>query len=232
MANFPIGFYSFNPRQVAGLVAWFDSNDPAGNGVQPTNGSSISTLVDKSKNGNNLSQSTGSNQPIFNKNQFNGLASILYTASSSQYLTGPVLSNTLHTVFISYKASTVSPQNTAFYNGNSSTSGYGFVIQTGNTRDILFGGVTYKDDGTATTSLEQVTFSWNGTTSIMRINGTQQTLTNATSAPNSPPIGTLQLGKDSGSQYWNGYINEVLVYNTGSLNATSLLAIENYLKRW
>ena len=229
---FPITFSSFNPKQVSGLVCWLDSSDTSGNGTTPVNGTAISSIIDKSGNNNLVSQAIGALQPIFNANQFKGLGSIFYNGSS-QYLSGTVLSNTLHTVFISYKASSLTPQNTVFYNGSSGTSGYGYVVQTGNVRAILFGGITYKTNGSATTNLEQTTMSWNGTISVLRINGSQQTITSPTSAPNSPPIGALQLGKDSGSAYWNGYINEVLVYNTATLNSSDIVANENYLiNKW
>lgn len=42
------------PQDVSGLIVWLDAHDINGTGSQPANGSSITTWVDKTANGNNL----------------------------------------------------------------------------------------------------------------------------------------------------------------------------------
>lgn len=69
---------SFQPTQIPGCALWLDGADPNGNGILPTNGSSISTWADKSGNNNNAS---GGVSPTYSRTSnavvFNG---------SSQYL--------------------------------------------------------------------------------------------------------------------------------------------------
>jgi len=47
------------PSEVGGLVFWVDAQDVNGNGAQPANGSTVSTWVDKSGGGNNLTTAAG-----------------------------------------------------------------------------------------------------------------------------------------------------------------------------
>ena len=46
----------FSPTSIGGCALWLDGADPAGNGVIPANGSTVSTWVDKSGNSKNGSQ--------------------------------------------------------------------------------------------------------------------------------------------------------------------------------
>jgi len=44
----------FNPTLISGCALWLDGADPAGTGVIPANGSTVTTWVDKSGNGYNF----------------------------------------------------------------------------------------------------------------------------------------------------------------------------------
>lgn len=78
----------FNPRQIANLSIWLDGVDPLANGVQPANGTSISTWVDKSNNANNVVQATGASQFVFTTGAVNGKASLLSSAIKSMATSG------------------------------------------------------------------------------------------------------------------------------------------------
>lgn len=47
--NFPSSTALFNPLFIPNIAMWLDAQDPAGNGVIPANGSSITTWVDKAR---------------------------------------------------------------------------------------------------------------------------------------------------------------------------------------
>jgi hypothetical protein len=49
----PSSILPFLPRGISGCQLWLDGADPAGTGIQPANGSSVLTWVDKSGNGRN-----------------------------------------------------------------------------------------------------------------------------------------------------------------------------------
>ena len=50
---------SFLPTQIPGCQLWLDAADPAGTGVIPANGSTLTTWKDKSPTGNNMTVSSG-----------------------------------------------------------------------------------------------------------------------------------------------------------------------------
>ena len=52
-------YAAFSPRQIPGCALWLDGADPAGTGVVPANGATVSTWVDKSGLGNNATTYTG-----------------------------------------------------------------------------------------------------------------------------------------------------------------------------
>ena len=233
MLTLPSTFFSFNPRQNPTVIRWYDGSDPLGTGAVPADGTALSTLVDKCKN-ENLVQATGGNQALCKRNQFNGLASVLLNGSSI-FKTATTLTNTQFTVFIVYQALAVSSLSVPLYNGNSGANGWGYACQSAShLRAIFQGGVAFKTDSTMPTStLEKATITWNGATSIMNINGVSQTIASASSAPNTPSGGNLIIGKDgsAGTAWFNGYLCELIICNTG-LSAANIALMENYLKRW
>lgn len=81
----------FTPPNALGniVVGWWDGNDPNGNGVLPSNNTSISSWVDKSGYGNNLTQSTGVLQPIFKLNVRNGLSALNFNTAQALTSTNP-----------------------------------------------------------------------------------------------------------------------------------------------
>lgn len=72
----------FNPRKLSGLLLWLDATDPNGDGTQPSSGIALLTWVDKSRNGYNATQATGSAQPLFVTNQLNGRPAIQFDGSN------------------------------------------------------------------------------------------------------------------------------------------------------
>jgi hypothetical protein len=102
---------AFTPSAVGTVSMWLDGTDPAGTGVKPSNGATVSTWVDKSGSGKNL---TAVGTPTY------------VTASSSVYLNGgSYLQNTNfnftnYTLFIvSVQASDQGP----LYTNNTTTGG-------------------------------------------------------------------------------------------------------------
>ncbi len=79
----------FTPRQLPGLWGWWDGNDINGNGINPSNGSSLALIADKSGYGNNFTQVTGANQPTFSSNAKNGRGGILLTSTRTMSTINP-----------------------------------------------------------------------------------------------------------------------------------------------
>jgi hypothetical protein len=71
----------FLPTQITGCLLWLDGADPAGNGVVPANGATVSSWADKS--GNGLTVSAASSQPTYSTNVVNNLGTVAFNGSQS-----------------------------------------------------------------------------------------------------------------------------------------------------
>ncbi len=76
----------FTPTQFSGCAVWLDGADPNGNGIQPANGTLISTWRDKSGNNTNATQATAINQPVYQTELLNGLPTLQFPAISRNNL--------------------------------------------------------------------------------------------------------------------------------------------------
>jgi len=108
----PMAYTStLTPRGIAGSSMWLDGADPAGNGTVPSNGSTVSTWVDKSGTGTNLT----------------AVGTPTYTLSnSSVYLNGSSYLQNTNFNFTNYTIFFVSNQvsDGPLYTNNITTSGY------------------------------------------------------------------------------------------------------------
>lgn len=233
MANFPIGLYSFNPRQLSGLCLWLDGNDPAGNGVLPTNGASIATWFDKSLNSNSGTQSTGAIQPTFTRSAVNNNGGIAF--SGTQFLTLATHNNfpsgsAGRSHFIAFRTN-ASP--------TGSLSGYGAFSST--EAVTIYGAGTFTVDLNAVVitanSISASTnyiFEWDYTTgsaantSTIKVNNISQTVSGAANVLNTV-ITFNNIGSSlSGGSPTNNTILEVIYYNN-RLSAVNALKVYQYL---
>jgi hypothetical protein len=110
----------FSVYSVPGLIAWFDGTDPLGTGTPPTNGTSISTWVDKSRNGFNATQGTLANQPVYNSAgylTFNGTNQNLLLPNP-----GALVANTFFSIFVVEQRGVATPPARYFLQGNVSAA--------------------------------------------------------------------------------------------------------------
>ena len=232
-------FTTFSPRQISGLVVWLDGTDPAGNGVIPANGSTISTWVDKSGNGNN---GTAVNTPTY------VLSSKGVATSSGAYFTLPngafPFNDSSYTYFFVFTTTTTGSVNSLFGGGvpgttrstvavRLGTNGANNVIQTywwqNGIGDLL---VTNTYSANAISIAE----TWYATGSTRTI-----TLNFSGSSTDSPaaPGARLQANTNNylglaypGDGALTGFHYEFLVYNT-SLSTTNRQQVESYLaQKW
>jgi hypothetical protein len=68
----------FTPKRLS-PVAWYKGYDPNGTGVAPSNGATLSQLVDFSGNNYHFTQSTGSLQPTYSTNVYNGKGAVTFS---------------------------------------------------------------------------------------------------------------------------------------------------------
>ena len=236
----PTPYYTqFSPRQIAGLVIWLDGADPAGNGVIPANGSTISTWTDKSGNGNN---GTAVNTPTYS------LSSKGVATSSGAYFTLPngayPFNDSSYTYFFVFTTTTTGSVNSLFGGGvpgttrstvavRLGTNGANNVIQTywwaNGINDLL---VT----NTYSANVISIAETWYATGSTRTI-----TLNFTGSSTDSPAASGARLQANTnnylglaypGDGALTGFHYEFLVYNT-SLSTTQRQQVESYLaQKW
>lgn len=154
---------SFTPYKLS-PVLWLDGSNPNGTGTPPSNGTSISTLVDMSGNNYHFTQDDGSSQPTFLTNQFNGLGAI--TFDGAQFLSRDytaALNDTNMSIFIvvSVAATTGNFRSVLTSRiGTPNTQGYIFYAEAGGNWSFWVGnggaGTWVENDGAAVTLDELV----------------------------------------------------------------------------
>jgi len=209
---------------VAGTVSmWLDGADPAGTGVKPSNGATVSTWVDKSGNGKNL---TAVGTPTY------------VTASSSVYLNGSSylqntnFSFTIYTIFIvSVQASDQGPLYTTTTSGAGSSgffprySNGNYYLATSDGDGWLSAASTFVNGTTYIYSIQYDSLNninlWSNGSILPVITGTAGTLTRNMFILGKRNVGGFQ-------ENMTGNVFEVVQYNS-DLGQTSRQQVEGYL---
>jgi hypothetical protein len=191
----------------------------------------VSSWPDSSGNGRNLSQGSGTLQPIFHANAQNGLGVVTFDGSND-------------TMGATVPAAQYSPLTTlavvAWVSGTWKT-----FCGIGSNRELCGGvdGSSYwEESSTAGSSVScpsgptsgvyyYTTFVINGASSLIRINGGAVTGSGTLAAADASAT-ALSIGSAGAANYWAGSVGEVVVY-TGALNSTDYTAVEGYLRdKW
>jgi hypothetical protein len=213
--------FVFTPSAVGTVSMWLDGADPAGTGTPPSNGATVSTWVDKSGSGINL---TAVGTPTYT------LSNSSVYLDGSAYLQNTNFNFTNYTLFIvSVQTSDIGP----LYTNNTTTAGYsGFF-------PIYYSGYyLVQSDGSWLTSTSA--FS-KGTTYIYSIQYDSLNNINVWSTGSISPVitgtaGTITrnkflLGKQNVGQFsenMTGNIFEIIQYNS-DLGQSSRQQVEGYL---
>ena len=202
------------PSVASGLIFWLDGADPAGTGVLPANGASITTWVDKSGNGKNATASAAATYSLASK-------ALVFTGA--QYYTTPF--------------TTVPTTISVFLVINIGGSGYmdmmaGVlqVISNGYSQHLTIpGGSTVVDGATmasGTNLLYNFTFD-SSASAYMYYNGALTGTRNGSTSYTGS--GSIVLGGSDGiHEAYTGTISEILIYNS-VLSTTNRQKIEGYL---
>ena len=214
----------FSPTSITGSSIWLDGNDPAGTGTLPTDGTSITTWVDKSSSGYNA---TVSGNPATLKRNIQNSKSIMRFNSSRYSVTYPSFPSTGYSFFIVMYLSTTSGGYQRIINGSFSDA-YLF-IGTNNASIATFNGNGTWNDIDANSPSVSNFQTWRIVavtvgSSVLRpyVDGTAQNTKTGTTAP----FSNFYIG-DSG-QIYIGDIGEIIVYNSVLTN-TQRQQVEGYL---
>jgi hypothetical protein len=201
----------FSPTQISGCQLWLDAADVNGNGSRITDGSSVSTWVDKSGNGRN-GTTIGAN-PTFSSNavQFNnqGLATTLSGGTN------------IESGFFIASFTNTNNANSLFCSGTGSRQ---FRVAGGTIQTVRQGIANILTSGSALANSTKylIEYTTNGTTLTHFLNGS----TYASGSSGSFGAGTTNVGGTIEGMV--GFIQEVIVYNY-EVSTSERQQVEGYL---
>ena len=216
-------FMKFSPRQIPGLILWVDGTDPAGNGVIPADGATVSTWVDKSDLVNNATTHSGTTT-------YSSSLKALFFSNSGFQTSIVTPTNRVGSGFFVVRV-TVNAANVIFQGSGLSHGGRQFRNDGGtilrtvkeNIVDMFLSGPTVLN------TLMLVGYVDDGNNLTHCVNGTLYTTTTATTFTAGT---TILLGKSFNGEYLIGFIHEVILFNV-NVNTTQRQQIESYLaQKW
>ena len=227
-------FSGFNPALYGDIQLWLDAADVTGTGTNPTDGSIVTTWVNKSGGGGSA---TKLGNPTLSATGVNGKSGILLDGTSMAYRGAVSNTGTFSTTFV-----------VATLNSGTTVNGR-LVSLTGNT-GADFNNASYIVPLLRNGGGQEVATFYNGTprsaksipaydtpfyatavvdgtNNIDYVNGVAGTTSvmSATFAITKYAIGTQP---NINGDYWKGYVSEVLIYNS-ALSTTNRQAVESYL---
>ena len=216
-------FTAFTPRQIPGLILWVDGTDPAGNGVIPANGATVSTWVDKSGLVNNATTYSGITT-------YSTSLKALFFSNSGFQTSIVTPTNRVGSGFFVVRA-TVNSGNVVFqgsglgYGGRQFRNDNGTILKTikENIVEMFLAGPTVLN------TLMLVGYVDDGNNLTHCLNGTLYTTTTATTFTEGR---TILLGKSFNGEHLIGYIHEVVLFNI-NVTTTQRQQVESYLaQKW
>ena len=225
---------TFSPASITGCVLWLDGKDPAGTGIAPATGATVSTWVDKAAAKN--AAATGSPTYVAGGGiNFNGSAYFLnqaFAQNLSQRSIFIVMQETTRQNVYGVFSLIPTPSS-----GSDFGSTTGLSVETSNgLRFYSMNGGYFSDIGNSSLLVKAVyNDNMNGTTGSGFVNGTNATNVNANYTAGTCSgysVGSRWLGSISTSYALNGVIYEILFFNR-PLGVSDRSTIEGYLaQRW
>jgi hypothetical protein len=232
----------FTPTSIAGCQLWLDGADPAGNGVIPANGATVSTWVDKS--GNGLTVSAASSQPTYSTNAVNSLGTVSFNGSQSLNagsVTGAkLIGNTGNCAIFVVMRVNNSPGRSMPFSWDDGTYTARLLVQYDENSILYVDKGPFPDNRTtATISLSTTlyyifSYSQNGSNTTLKSNGnTIGSLTNFANNSITSSTRIFNVGSYVNGSDWNmkGNTAEIIFFNTHIPN--NFQEVESYLaQKW
>jgi len=221
---------AFAPTQISGCQLWLDGADPAGSGILPANGDTVSTWIDKSGNGFNATAAPSRTAGTYSTS----FRAVNFPTSTKGYITNYTAAPTNETMFVVFNNPSPSSSNNILIGGvggaRSLGAGHSNPGGTGSVGNLntqvawlaSTGAGTYTS-GTTVITTSQFTTS----TNTISLNGGT---TASGGAPGFTAGRVTYLGVDAtnGGYYYVGYAMEIIFYNS-VLNTTQRQQVEGYL---
>jgi hypothetical protein len=216
-------FTAFTPRQIPGLILWVDGADPAGNGVIPADGATVSTWVDKSGLVNNATTHSGTTT-------YSSSLKALFFSNSGFQTSIVTPTNRVGSGFFVVRA-TVNSGNVIFQGSGLSHGGRQFRNDGGTTLKTVKENIVemFNAGPTVLNTLMLVGYIDDGNNLTHCVNGNLYTTTTATTFNAGT---TILLGKSFNGEFLIGFIHEVVLFNT-TVTTIQRQQVESYLaQKW
>ena len=225
-----------------GVVLWLDANDVLAGATAPAYGSTLTTWYDKSGSGHNA-VSSGANPVIYNSGGANDRPVVHFNRTSASAGSGMTVNGmdirggTLAdvTIFAVYRPGTndgnaqavwgadVGATQQRYFNNKAATGTTDASLNTGGTAVVIPGGAKSGETRLVTAVYSKGTSN----ASAVYLNGKLISAFTDNTA-NATGRADLRIGSDGDNNYFNGDINELIVYNT-KLSACDIEKINIYL---
>ena len=222
MSILPKNTYIFSPKLVTGLILWVDATDPLNTGIAPANNSTITTWYDKSGLGNNATANAGI---TYNTTGLNNKPTL--TFAGTQCLNGNIINtNTTMSVFgICYmnNAGSTYQRLIGFSSGSgvhdfNNNSFLAFFRNAGTTSITPYRNAVSVANSAPSYSTPYLYECWfDGTKEYATVQIGNTTTINNTSSSGNFAISYYTIANNTNNSdgaYFNGFISEVVVYNT------------------
>jgi len=232
----PTASGKFDPRSIANIFYWLDATDTSSLRTNSDGTGSVTASGDLVGNWQNIagtsgvttSQATTNNRPQYQAAGLNGKPALLFNAASATTQfdqTFPSLGS--HTICCAVKAELLTGVRGLIGGAGTGTNrNYSLQIRSSNWHGIS--GSSAQDFGiAASTSPVVIIFTQDSTTSNLRVNSASASLAYGSGS------GTAQIiGQSAFSEFWNGYIGEIIRYSR-VLSQAEQDAVRLYLgKKW
>lgn len=230
----------FNPRQIAGLLAWHDAADSS-TLFQNSNGTTAATAEsdpvgywgDKSGNGRHLTQAVNNDRPLLNVAEQNGLPALQFDGSNDCMTSAAgYLQGITSTVFLVAQRQGDTTVSTAFSMGRS-TDAAGIEISLRNSFLSPANNLRYRQNG-ATVRRNGAASLDTGTspTAFLIAAGTFSAAAVIADAGDPVFVGAQRGAAGTNAFFMNGRLGEVLAYNR-VLSLLEIQRVESYLSnKW
>ena len=225
----------FVPTQMSGCVLWLDGMDPAGTGIAPSTGATISTWNDKSVSAKHATKGGTPTYVAGGGVNFNGSAffyNLAFTQNLSQRSIFIIMQENTHT-----GTSGVFPLIPTPSSGQDWTTTSGMTIETSSGLRFYGNTGSYSSDlGNPTLLVKAIYYdSMNGTAGSGFLNGTNATNVTAgytAGTCSGYGVGARWPGSTSMNSWLNGKVYEILFFNR-PLIALERQQVEGYLaQKW
>lgn len=232
-------FITRTPKTIPGLTLWLDAADPS----TITIVTGVSSIKDKSGNGFNPAQATGSKQPAYTQNLLSGLSGIVFDGTDDNMATSSTSSlmepgtGAMSIFTVTRVISGVYSVGKGRVNGTSGTGGWAHTQNSSLSRLLAgtdapadIGGSTVYTLPQASATLKE--WEFDGANLTYYNNGVQFGTTKTYSGNVGSSVALAIGGRATNDNYSNMEFYELVVYKT-TLSADQILTVRRYLgNKW